>query len=62
MKTIGIMDLVERKIRIYNPKEFFKSFQKRQDRIKEALKDIKGLGNIGVYLIKGNKYRLLWKQ
>ena len=29
--------------------------QKRLDRIKEALKELKGMGNIAVYLIKGNK-------
>jgi len=60
MKTIGMMDLVERKIRFYNPKNVHN--QKRQDRIIEALKDIEHTGNIAVFYIRGNKKRFLWKQ
>lgn len=33
--------------------------QKRLDRIKEALSELKGMGNIKIYLIDGNKSRLL---
>lgn len=36
--------------------------QKRVSRIREAFADIKGTGNIDVYLIYGNKHRLLFSK
>ena len=64
MKTIGYRDLCDgsKIIRIYNPLCNTNLFnkQKRYERIREGLKNIASLGNIAVYLIKGNKYRLLF--
>lgn len=55
MKTIGFRDIAGGSIHIYkNVKE---PSQKRIDRIKEGLKDLKHTGCIVIYLIKGNKYR-----
>jgi len=62
MKTIGYMDLVEKKIREYNPKDFFHLCQTRHDRIKEGLRELKHMGNIAVFLINGNKTRYLFRK
>jgi len=60
MKTIGYRDLVENKLRAFIPKDKFPLFPlKKNDRIKQGLKELKTVGNIAVYLIKGNKIRLL---
>ena len=58
MKTIGFRDIAGGSIHLYinkgNPE------QKRHDRIKEAINDLKHTGNIIVYLINGRKYRRLF--
>ena len=60
MKSIGIMDKVEGKIRIYHSTDKTSLFrQKRHERIAEAMEDIRYMGNINIYLINGNKYRLI---
>ena len=57
------MDRVEGKtIKVYTPKGLNKQFQSHWNRIAEALQDIKHLGNVNVYLIKGRKYRLLFSK
>ena len=61
MKTIGYLDRTEGKtINAYhNCKPGF-NMQSRIDRILEALEDLKHTGNIEVYLLNGNKQRLLF--
>ena len=59
MKSIGYMDIVEGKtIRVFNPKQNIN----RHERIRMALDELKGMGNIIIYLINGNKYRKLFKR
>lgn len=62
MKTIGYMDRAEGKtIFVYNPEH--KQIQrsvfdlKAIDRIIQGLKELDHVGNIDIYLIKGNKFR-----
>lgn len=72
MKTIGIIDKADgsRRMRGYNLRVATTEIngticmfnQKRVDRIKEALIDIKHLGNVDVYLIYGRKQRLLFSR
>jgi len=58
MKTIGFQDIAGGSIHCYfnraNPD------QKRHDRIKEALNDLRHVGRIRVYLIDGKKIRKLF--
>ena len=60
MKTIGFKDNAGGMINCYfngsNPT------QKRCDRIREALNDLRHTGNITVYLIDGNKVRKLFRK
>lgn len=62
MKTIGVIDLVEKKMRVYHNNQNDKTLfpQKRVTRMTEALADIRHQGNIAVYLVNGNKRRLLF--
>ncbi len=62
MKTIGIRDLYDgsKKIRIYNPNSNLLDKQTRLERIFDGLQEIKNLGNVAVYYVHGNKYRLLF--
>jgi hypothetical protein len=70
MKTIGYLDRTEGKtIRLFNP-DYKKTIPyqlplgclTRQERIIAGLKELKHMGNIEIYLIKGNKQRLLFKK
>ncbi|MFA5559217.1 MAG: hypothetical protein WDA59_07180 [Methanofastidiosum sp.] len=56
MKTIGYRDLADgsRRIKIFYNRN---KQQTRQERIMAALEELKGVGNIAIYLINGNKYR-----
>lgn len=58
MTTIGFKDLATGRNGIINC--FFKAGQKKNERIKEAIKDLQTVGHIAGYLIKGNKQRLLF--
>ena len=66
MKTIGYLDRVEGKtIKAFNSPNDSKNklniFNfKRINRIQEAFKELKNMGNIEVYLLQGNKQRLLF--
>lgn len=62
MTTIGYMDRTEGKtIRLFCKQESRDLYQqKRIDRIKEALSELKPVGNIVVYLIQGNKQRVIF--
>ena len=66
MKTIGYMDLAEgRTIHLFNTDRPWGSWlfmKKKNERIENAFKDLRHMGNIAVYLIKGRKYRLLYKK
>lgn len=55
MKTIGFRDVAGGSIQCY-----FKEGETRHERIKNALKDLHGVGKIHVYLINGNKVRKLF--
>ena len=68
MKTIAYIDKVEGKtlmaFKIINDNRNnlnLYSF-KRINRIQEALKELKHMGNIDIYYIKGNKKRLLFSK
>jgi len=56
LKTIGYRDLADgsRRIKIFYNRN---KQQTRQERIMAALEELKGVGNIAIYLINGNKYR-----
>jgi len=56
MKTIGIRDRADMtgRIKIYNVEGI-----NHVDRIKQALTDIRGLGNVRIFLIQGRKYRMI---
>ena len=56
MKTIGIRDRADQTGRI---KVYKRDGINHVDRIKEALENIKGLGNVRIFLIQGRKFRLI---
>jgi len=56
MKTIGYRDRADASGRI---KLYHKHGINHVDRIKEALQDIRGLGNVRIFLIQGRKFRLI---
>lgn len=58
MKSIGYKDIATGNKGIVNL--YFKEGEKRHERIKNALNELKHTGNIAIYLIKGNKIRLLF--
>ena len=58
MKTIGFRDVAGGPVRLYENKS--KPNQKRHDRVRDALNDLRHTGNIVVYLINGRKYRCLY--
>ena len=58
MKTIGYKDLATGKQGVINC--YFIEGQRRHERINKALAELKHVGNIAVYLIKGNKTRRLF--
>lgn len=64
MKTIAYMDRTENKTLHYyfeNPDTpLFFNRQKRLERINKALKELKHMGYIKVFLIDGNKTRFLF--
>jgi hypothetical protein len=67
MKTIAFRDLAGGGFRIWNPKINYNQFEltdkpKRIDRRIDGLNDLKHTGNIAVYLVYGNKMRLLFKK
>ena len=69
MKTIGYIDRCNgnKTLNIFkadnNQKHFDTLFnQKKYSRVFEALQDLKRVGNIKVYLINGNKKRLLFEK
>lgn len=72
MKTIGYKDRIENKtIMGYTSNKPYDRLEqldlipvkiKKNKRIADGLKEIKGLGNIHVYLIKGNKTRYLFSR
>lgn len=55
MKTIGYRDKAGGSIYLY--KNVSRPDQKRHDRVKEALNELRHTGNINIYLIKGNRVR-----
>ena len=55
MKTIGYKDKAGGSIYLY--KNVSKPDQKRHERIKEALQELRHTGNINIYLIRGRKVR-----
>lgn len=63
MKTIGYMDITEGKtIHRYNLQQpeqtnIFNPMQTKQQRIIAGLNELRHMGNIVIYYIKGNKYR-----
>ncbi len=62
MKSIVIKDISSGLMFVYKPKypaqrSFFE--QKRNERIQAALTELKHTGNIGIYLLNGNKLRLI---
>ena len=57
MKTIAFRDNLGGKLHGY-----FKEGQTRHERIKEALKELKHVGNITIYLVDGNKTRKLLRK
>jgi len=59
MKTIGYRERVKC-LKIIHC--YFKTGQTRHERINEALKELRHMGNINVYLIKGNKVRYLFSK
>lgn len=63
MKTIGYSDKCDgnRKIYIYTDTgtDKLNCWIKRNERIKNAFENLKHLGNVDLYLIKGNKTRLI---
>jgi hypothetical protein len=60
MKTIGYKDNATGRNGIIHC--YFKQGQTRSERISEALKELKHVGNITVYLIKGKKVRPLFRK
>ena len=64
MKTLAWRDLGDTRNIYYIPKitsRFDSLFRlKRHERNKLLLQDIRHTGNIGIYLLKGNKMRLLF--
>lgn len=58
MKTIAYRDIQGGSIHLYINKE--NPNQKRHDRIREALNDLRHTGRIVVYLVNGNKIRRLF--
>jgi hypothetical protein len=65
MKTIGYIDKCDgnKTVRGYVKKEERSLFQqKRGERIQEALKELKHLGNCHIVMIKGNKTRILFSR
>ena len=56
MKTIGYRDRADATGRI---KIYTKPGVNHVDRIKEALEDIKHLGNVRIFLVQGRKFRLI---
>jgi hypothetical protein len=58
MKTIGYMDRADQRKRIfaYMPKQG----QNKNDRIADAIKELKTVGEIQVFFLKGKKQRLLF--
>lgn len=61
MKTIGYIDKVEGcTVRMYVKKNELPLFrQSRHERIKEAFRELKGLGNVKIVLVDGNKTRII---
>jgi len=61
MKTIGYLDRTEGKtIKAFYKNEDNTIFrQKKNDRIQEALRELKCVGRIEIYFLKGNKQRLI---
>jgi len=58
MKTIAYKDLASGTMKVYDyPQGINYHNQKRSERIVAALEDLRHTGNIGIYLIKGNKIR-----
>jgi hypothetical protein len=55
MTNIAFRDKKSNTIKIYSKNQ---NFQKNE-RIKEALKELKYVGNIVIYLYKGNKLRII---
>ena len=67
MKTIGYQDLMDfsGRIYLYNPKDKNTNLFNNQNhhvRITEGLNDLKSMGNIIIYLIKGRKYRKIFRK
>ena len=60
MKTIGYYDKGQNRKGII--KAYFKAGQTRHERIESALTELQHMGNITVYLIKGNKTRKLFSK
>lgn len=64
MKTLGYTDNCDgdKVLKVFYRQEERNLFQqKRHERIQEALFELKHVGNITVYLIRGKKYRKLFK-
>jgi len=64
MKTIAYRDLAGGGFMRYFEKEDSKTLfrQKKHERIKEALEDLKHTGNVAIYLVSKYKTRFLYKK